>query len=222
MRSIAMSLVDRRVFTGVAAPTRNIYRGKSQQIFLMIQIILAQQIGTPARSISRLTKVVVNTAIASISLWLSWLPATLAQPTAAPDTPEICEVNFNLLKTGRRNDPNIITADTVSAKGMTLPSLWWTSEQSPPKLITNWIANRRQKQVYLLVNAQYWDVLDYIDRYRTIDRFGRVAQGYGYNLQLCSSQKIVLARYSCNPLEQMSCQVWLNATGQSGLGVQGK
>jgi hypothetical protein len=185
---------------------------------IMIQIILGQQIGTPARSVSRLTKVVAT----SMSLCLSWLPATLAQPTVAPDTPEICEVNFNLLKADRRSDPNIITADTVSAKGMTLPSLWWTSEQSPPKLVTNWIANRRQQQVYLLVNVQYWDLLDYIDRYRTIDRFGRVAQGYGYNLQLCSSQKIVLARYSCNPLDRASCQVWLNATGQSGLGVQGK
>jgi hypothetical protein len=184
----------------------------------MIQIILAQQICTPARSTSRLTKV----AVAGVSLWLSWISATLAQPTVAPDTPEICEVNFNLLKADRRKDPNIITADTVSAKGMTLPSLWWTSEQSPPKLVTNWIANRRQQQVYLLVNSQYWDLLDYIDRYRTIDRFGRVAQGYGYNLQLCSSQKIVLARYSCNPLERASCQLWLNTTGQSGLGVQGK
>jgi hypothetical protein len=71
----------------------------------------------------------------------------------------------------------------------------------------------------LLVNAQYWDLLDYIGRYSTIDRFGRVAQGYGYNLKLCSSQKIVLARYSCNPLDRASCQLWLNATGQNGLGV---
>jgi hypothetical protein len=196
----------------------------------MIQTILAQSlakpapsaIGTSARSISRLTKVVANAAISSMSLWLSWMPTTLAQPTVAPDTPEICEVNFNLLKADRRNDPNIITADTVSAKGMTLPSLWWTSEQFPPKLVTNWIANRHQKQVYLLVNAQYWDLLDYIGRYRTIDQFGRVAQGYGYNLQLCSSQKIVLARYSCNPQDRASCQVWLNTIGQSGLGVQGK
>jgi hypothetical protein len=230
MRSRTMSLVGRWVSTGVAAPTPNIYRSKSPQIFFMIQIILAQPlakpapsaIGTPARSVSRLTKVVVNAAIASISLGFSWLPVALAQPTAAPDTPEICEVNFNLLKADKRNDPNIVTADTVSAKGMTLPSLWWTSEQSPPKLVTNWIANRRQQQVYLLVNAQYWDLLDYIGRYQTIDRFGRVAQGYGYNLKICSSQKIVLARYNCNPLEPASCQVWLNATGQSGLGVQGK
>ncbi len=183
----------------------------------MLQIILAQPFGIPARSVSHWNKIVVNAAISSISLWLSWMPTTLAQPI--PDTPEICQVNFNLLKASSGNEPNIITADTVSAQGMTLPSLWWTSEQFSPKLITNWIANRTQKQVYLLVNAQYWDLLDYLDRYRTIDQFGRVAQGYGYNLQLCSSQKIVLARYSCNPLDRSSCQLWLNATGQSGLGV---
>ncbi len=64
---------------------------------------------------------------------------------------------------------------------MTLPSLWWTNEQFPAKLVTNWIADRTEKQIYLLINAQYWNVLDYIDRYRLVDQFVRVAQGYGKN-----------------------------------------
>ncbi len=185
---------------------------------------------------------------------IGWMPVLFAQPTLDSTTPKICETDFSLLKSIPGGDrrtkvgavrtvgvaapsrsvppeaSDIITADTVSDKGMTLPSLWWTSEQFPPKLVTNWIADRNQKQVYLLINAQYWDLLDYIDRYRTIDQFGRVAQGYGYNLQLCSSQKIVLARYNCevnlndkpNENDRASCQIWLNATGQNGLGVQSK
>jgi hypothetical protein len=160
------------------------------------------------------------------AICLGGMPKIQAQSIAAT-TPDICQVNFNLLKSDLRVDrENIVTADTVSARGMTLPSLWWTNEQFPTKLVTNWIANRQQKQVYLLINAQYWGLLDYIDRYRTTDQFGRVAQSYGYNLKLCSSQKIVLARYSCDSLvdrrDLPNCQIWLNATGQDGWGVQGK
>jgi hypothetical protein len=176
---------------------------------------------------------------ASLYLTMGLSCVTLAQSSLVPATPEICDLNLSLLKSADFNsDPNIVTADTVSAKGTTEPSLWWTNEQFPAKLVTNWIANRSQKQIYLLVNTQYWNILDYIDRYRTIDRFGRVAQAYGYNLKICNSQKIALAHYTCdsNPLEknlpssqhisgatsQYSCQIWLNANGQNGLGVQTK
>jgi hypothetical protein len=162
--------------------------------------------------------------------------AMFAQSSLAPVTPEICDINLTLLNAvDLSNDPNIVTADTVTAAAMTIPSLWWTSEQFPPKLVTNWIANRRQQQIYLLVNTQYWNILDYVDRYRTINRFGRVAQGYGYNLKICNSQKIALADYSCDSpaaprtnqqpnsvTTQNTCQIWLNVSGQDGLGVTAK
>ncbi len=176
-----------------------------------------------------------------ISLYLSMGLSyrTLAQSSLLPSTPEICDLNLTLLKSADvSSDPNIVTADTVSAKGTTVPSLWWTSEQLPAKLVTNWIANRSQKQIYLLVNTQYWNILDYVDRYQTIDRFGRVAQSYGYNLKICNSQKIVLADYTCDSnllskeptikpningfRSEQSCQIWLNANGQNGLGVKTK
>jgi hypothetical protein len=175
----------------------------------------------------------------SLAVTLGLNCVAFAQSSLAPVTPEICDVNLALLKSANLNsDPNIITADTVSPKGTTIPSLWWTSEQFPSKLVTNWVANRNQKQIYLLVNSQYWNILDYIDRYRTVDRFGRVAQSYGYDLKICSNQKIALARYTCNSLRQESsntppqnidkvisqntCQIWLNVNGQDGLGVQTK
>ena len=167
-------------------------------------------------------------------LWLSitaQVPLLLAQQNTIPDGQTICDINFNLLKSNPDGDRlGIVTADTVSPEKMTLPSFWWMSEQLPAKLVTNWIAYRKQQQVYVLVNTQYWSMLDYIDRYRTIDQFGRVAQSYGYNLKLCSSQKIVMASYSCNPIDPTqaklstptSCQLWLNPSGQNGLGIQGK
>jgi hypothetical protein len=164
---------------------------------------------------------------------LSWNQTTLAQSSIIPSAPEVCDIDLATLNsTNFDTDPNIVTADKVSARAMTLPSLWWASEQLPPKLVTNWIANRREKQIYLLVNTQYWNILDYLDRYRTIDRVGRTAQKYGYNLKVCSSQKVALARYTCllintttqtvvsNGSDQNSCEIWLNSTSQNGLGVR--
>ena len=173
--------------------------------------------------------------LTSLSLATGWSYPILAQ-SIIPSTPEICDVNLTMLNSANASaDRNIVTADTVSPKGTTIPSLWWTSEQFPAKLVTNWIANRSQSQIYLLVNTQYWNILDYVDRYRTIDRFGRVAQGYGYNLKICNSQKIELADYTCdNPgnlatkqnLDRVdrknTCSIWLNANGQNGLGVNTK
>jgi hypothetical protein len=157
----------------------------------------------------------------------------LAQSTLIPTTPATCDLNLALLKSNDiGKDRNIITADTVSAAGTTTPSLWWTSDQLPPKLVINWIANNSQKQIYLLVNAQYWNGLDYVDRYRTIDRFGHAAREYGYNLKICNSQKIALAEYTCDSTmepqsqpdsnQNSNCQILLNTTGQNGLGVQYK
>jgi hypothetical protein len=169
----------------------------------------------------------------SLFLMVGFSQTGLAQSNLIQPPPATCELNLALLKSADINkDGNIVTADTVSAAGTTTPSLWWTSEQFPPKLVTNWIANANQKQIYLLVNTQSWSSLDYIDRYRTVDRFGHAARSYGYNLKVCNSQKIALAEYSCDSTTEAqsqqvsnqnnSCQIWLNTTGQTGLGVQSK
>lgn len=164
-----------------------------------------------------------------LAVFLGWMSQAFSQPGADSSTPEICGVDLNVLRsTDSSTENNIITADTVSAKGITIPSLWWTSEEFSAKLVTNWVADRRQNQIYLLVNTQYWNTLDYLDRYRAIDRFGRVAQGYGYNLKVCNSQKLQIGSYACNTTSppsderstlQSSCQILLDNFGQTGLGV---
>ncbi len=179
----------------------------------------------------------------SLLLMLNLARAGLAQSNLAPPAPATCDLNLALLKSADLGkDRNIITADTASPAGSTIPSLWWTNEQFSTKLVTNWIANQKQKQIYLLVNTQYWNILDYVDRYRTIDRFGRAAQDYGYNLKICNSQKVALADYTCDSIgdqtlvgldtsparnftsqnSQNNCQIWLNANGQNGLGLKAK
>jgi hypothetical protein len=164
-----------------------------------------------------------------LAIGLCWQSIAFAQPGADSSTPEICTLDLSVLKlSDPSNNNQMITADTVSPKGKTIPSLWWTSEEFSAKLVTNWIADRRQNQIHLLVNTQYWNTLDYIDRYRTIDRFGRVAQGYGYDLKVCNSQKLQIGSYSCTPtappsgdrsVPQSSCQILLDNFGQTGLGV---
>ena len=169
----------------------------------------------------------------SLFLIMGLSQAGLAQSSLIPPPPATCDLDLALLKSGDiGKDRNIVTADTASAAGTTTPSLWWTSEQLPSKLVTNWIANNSQKQIYLLVNTQYWNILDYVDRYRTIDRFGHAARDYGYNLKICNSQKLALAEYTCDSTTELqpqpvsnqnnNCQIWLNTTGQTGLGVQAK
>jgi hypothetical protein len=178
-------------------------------------------------------KLCFNICGSSLLLIIGFSQTGLAQSIPIPSPPATCDLDLNLLKSNDiGKDRNIITADTVSAAGTTTPSLWWTTEQLPPKLVTNWIANNSQKQIYLLVNTQYWNILDYVDRYRTIDLFGHAARDYGYNLKICNSQKIALAEYTCDatteaqaqpvPNQNNNCQIWLNTTGQTGLGVQSK
>jgi hypothetical protein len=188
-------------------------------------------------ALDRLPRQIVAMTVAGSSLYLTLgLGSTvLAQSSLIPPAPEVCEIDLaslNSIEPG--TNPNIVTADTASPQGMTLPSLWWPSEQfASKKLVTNWIANRAQKQIYLLVGTQSWHLMDYIDRYRTIDRFGRVAQSYGYNLKICDSQKIALARYTCDLSIASSqtktavlgntpttCQIWLNSNDQNGMSVQ--
>ncbi len=164
-----------------------------------------------------------------LTVALGWMPIAVSQSGADSSTPEICGVDLSVIKSNDLSpDNNSITADTVSAKGMTIPSLWWTSEEFSAKLVTNWIADRRKNQIYLFVNTQYWNTLDYLDRYRLLHRFGRVAQGYGYDLKVCNSQKIQIGSYACaptappsgdRPTPQSSCQLLLDPFGQTGLGV---
>lgn len=180
------------------------------------------------------TRGAIASAIGLVAaLWLSC--PVYAQSSSILSSSEVCDVNLTLLKpTEVGTDPNITTADTVSPEGKTIPSLWWTNEQLPSKLVVNWIANRSQSQIYLLVNSQYWNILDYVERYRTLSRFGRVAQSYGYDLKICNDRKISLARYTCdvksgstdrqpgNIIPPQNCQIWLNSGDREGMGVQGK
>lgn len=173
-------------------------------------------------AIARLHSIVSLPLLLASIIWcgISSQSQVIAQTEKIPGLKTAtCPVDLNLLKSNFQPD-TIVTADSVSAAAITLPSFWWTSEQFPAKLVTNWIADANAKEVFLLVNPQYWNILDYVDRYRLVNRFGRVARDYGYNLQLCTPQKVTLANYTCNLQDpQASCQIWFNDLNREGLSV---
>jgi len=95
----------------------------------------------------------------------------------------------------------IITADTPSQVGVTVPSLWWADEQFGGKLLDTWSAypatNNAPQRIELTVRRELWRPLGYIDRYAFIYHFGNVARDYGYNLQVLDQEKNLLANYTC-------------------------
>lgn len=97
--------------------------------------------------------------------------------------------------------PNIVTANTVSQKGLTQPSLWWAVEQYDTyggRLIINWIAYPEQKRIDLVVNRQLWALDDYIGHYALVSKMGMVARDFGYNLRLLNQQENCLGTYACD------------------------
>jgi hypothetical protein len=65
------------------------------------------------------------------------------------------------------------------------------------KFIFNWIAYQDEKRVDLVVNRQVWTLLDYIGRYRFVNKLGTVARGYNYDVRVFNQQAELLATYTC-------------------------
>jgi hypothetical protein len=96
---------------------------------------------------------------------------------------------------------NIVTAETISQERLSVPSLWWARESIDPflgKSIDNWNAYPQRKQIDLIVNWQLWNLLDYIQKYAFVNKFGTIARGYGYNLRIINQQNKCLAIYYYN------------------------
>ncbi|UBF23900.1 hypothetical protein K9N68_19335 [Kovacikia minuta CCNUW1] len=145
------------------------------------------------------------------------LPVHLERAIAAEPKPEPAPtvdifpdpqlLDLKLLTPG--NIPaDAVTATTISATGLTIPSLWWARDQYAARkkygsrLIENWIAypvqSDRPNQVDFVVNRQLWNQLDYLQRYSFLHEFGAVVGSYGYNLRVFDNQANFLAAYTCN------------------------
>lgn len=119
---------------------------------------------------------------------------------------------------------DIVTANTISNTGLSVPSLWWAKEQFNQvggKLINNWIAYQDEKRIDLVVNRQPWTLLDYLGKYGFINKFGAVARNNSYNVRVFNLQGDLLATYTCNYTQSpAACQIKiLDSFGRTSLPV---
>lgn len=158
-------------------------------------------------------------AITSLSFANALLPPPSYSQTPTVPQPSQAPLELGLLQ-GANGDGRIITSNTISQQGLTVPSLWWAKEQFGGNVLSNWLAYPAQGEtagrIDLLVNRQNWTSLDYIGRYEFVNRFGTVARDYGYNIRVFNEQEELLASYTCNFNQNPSqCNMQLDATGKA-------
>jgi hypothetical protein len=133
-------------------------------------------------------------------------------------------LELDLLEANNTTTKNVVTNRTISEQGLTVPSLWWAKEQFDPyggRLITNWIAYLDERRIDIVVNRQLWSLLNYMDRYRLVNKFGTVARDYQYNLRIFDRQQKCLAIYSCNfNTNPNQCNISFEPSGRTGLPVE--
>ena len=117
---------------------------------------------------------------------------------------------------------NIITSKTIHPQELTIPSLWWSQENSENKLLDNWIvypaSQSEPPRVDLIVNQQIWILLDYLEQYVFINRLGTIASKSGYNIRVFDYQKELLATYTCNFTQTpVYCSIQMNHQSKFGL-----
>jgi hypothetical protein len=114
--------------------------------------------------------------------------------------------------TGNANLPSPPLSQTEKS----VPSLWLAQKQFGGKLLDRWFIDPGNTWVIIIVNRQLWSLLDYMERYQFVNRFGTASSEYGYNLRVCNRQGTALAVYSCNG-DRSSCKIDLESLSNPGL-----
>lgn len=115
----------------------------------------------------------------------------------------------------------VISHLTICPFGLTPPSLWLEASWAPPRVLQGWLTTIRGETspgwVDLVVDADVWAQLGYLDRFRFLSRFGQTATQEGYNLRLFTIEGEPLGRYICrytDALRPQGCQVQLDYRGR--------
>jgi hypothetical protein len=160
-----------------------------------------------------------------VSILASSIPQLVwAQQPAIPNASRE-PLDIELLKPDSpHNGRDIVTANNISQTKLSVPSLWWAKEQFNEvggKLINNWIAYQDEKRIDIVVNRQPWTLLDYLGKYRFINKFGTVARDNNYNVRTFNQQGDLLATYTCNYTQSpAACEIKiLDQFGRTSLPV---
>lgn len=101
-------------------------------------------------------------------------------------------------------------APPLSQAEKSVPSLWLAQKLFGGKLLDRWFVDPGNTWVIIIVNRQLWSLLDYMERYQFVNRFGTVASEYGYNVRVCNRQGTALAVYSCQD-DRRFCRIDLES-----------
>lgn len=152
------------------------------------------------------------------------LPLVFPDPANSPVTYDAEPLDVEMLKnSAMQQSSDVITADSIERFPKfrkSMPSLWWTQDQLPNKLVLNWLAYPQKKRIDLVVNPQFWNNLEYLERYQLINRYGLVSRRYGYsvrifNLKFSEAQPIVA--YTCSAVETAACYIQWQEVNQRSL-----
>ena len=164
-----------------------------------------------------LLALLLGISLTTISL-LSIKPSTAQTEASIPPASD-APLELYLLK----NPKGVITANTINQTQLTVPSLWWAKENSENKLLDNWIAypaeGTQPARVDVVVNQQFWSILDYLERYNFVNRVGNLARNYNYNIRVFNYQQERLATYTCNfNTSPTLCRIDIDSQNKLGLG----
>ncbi|MBW4479159.1 MAG: hypothetical protein KME54_20460 [Tolypothrix brevis GSE-NOS-MK-07-07A] len=166
-------------------------------------------------------KMVAQKSLITLLLGISLTTISLlsSQPSIAQTEASDAPLELDLLN----NPKGVITANTINQGQLTIPSLWWAKENSENKLLDNWIAypaaGTQKARVDVIVNQQFWSILDYLERYNFVNRVGSLARNYGYNIRVFNYQQERLATYTCNfNTSPILCMIKIDSQNKLGLG----
>jgi hypothetical protein len=173
-----------------------------------------------------------------LMLWCCWvllpsysaaaspqLPLVFPDPTNNSVTYDTEPLDVEMLKNSSlQQSSGVISADSIERFPVfrkSMPSLWWTQDQLPNKLVLNWLAYPQKKRIDLVVNPQFWNNLEYLQRYQLINRYGLVARRYGYNVRIFNlkfSEVQPIVAYTCSPVVATStCYIQWQEINQRSL-----
>ncbi|MFB2839598.1 hypothetical protein [Floridanema evergladense] len=109
---------------------------------------------------------------------------------------------------------NPVTENDISQTGITRPSIWWAEQRFGNLLLDYWFTCPGDRRVYLIVNRQIWNSLNYVDRYAFVNHFGLYSRTAEYNVEVLNPQLENLAAYRCKyGINPNICQLWVESFG---------
>lgn len=111
-----------------------------------------------------------------------------------------------------------VTQNDISQANFIPPSIWWAAQRFGGMILDFWFTCPNDRRVYLIVNRQIWNSLNYVERYSFVNSFGTYSRSDKYNVEVLNPQLETLAAYRCvypeNPtVKPPICNLWVESFG---------